>query len=167
MTQMRSMKLIDDAITQTKGLSRGLHPVRLEASGLMTALSELATTVEKLFMITCRFEYDKPVLINDNLTAIHLYRIAQEAVNNAIKHGMARKITISFHTDNNGTTLTIRNDGIGFRKVTLEGMGMSIMRYRANMIGATLEIRSDGDGETAVICSFQGHPNTDTKKEKP
>ncbi len=69
--------------------------------------------------------------------AIHLYRIAQEAVNNAIKHGMARKITISFHTDNNGTTLTIRNDGIGFRKVTLEGMGMSIMRYRANMIGAT------------------------------
>jgi signal transduction histidine kinase len=112
------VKLIDDAITQTKGLSRGLHPVRLEASGLMTALSELAATVEKLFMITCRFEYDKPVLINDNLTAIHLYRIAQEAVNNAIKHGMARNITISFHTDNNETALTIRNDGRGFRKVT-------------------------------------------------
>lgn len=161
------VKLIDDAITQTKGLSRGLHPVRLEASGLMTALSELAATVEKLFMITCRFEYDKPVLINDNLTAIHLYRIAQEAVNNAIKHGMARSITISFHAENNAIALTIRNDGKGFRKVTREGMGMSIMRYRANMIGATLEIRSDGDGETAVICSFQGHPNTDTKKEKP
>lgn len=155
------VRLIDDAITQTKGLSRGLYPVRLEANGLMTALSELAATVEKLFMITCQFKYDQPVLIDDNLTAIHLYRIAQEAVNNAIKHGMAKNITISFHTDNNWTVLTIRNDGIGFKKISREGMGMSIMRYRANIIGASLEIRSDGEGETAVICSFQGHPKRD------
>jgi signal transduction histidine kinase len=160
--------LIDDAITQTKGLSRGLYPVRLEAGGLMTALSELAVTVEKLFLVSCCFEYDRPVVINDNLMAIHLYRIAQEAVNNAIKHGKARNIVVSFRGDNGATVLTVRNDGLGFRKTSQDsmGMGMSIMRHRANMIGASLEIRSDAEGGTAVTCSFQTRQDNRAKEEK-
>jgi signal transduction histidine kinase len=105
-------------------------------------------------MIKCCVEYDQLVPIDDDLTAMHLYRIAQEAVNNAIKHSLARNITISFRNDKNQTVLTIRNDGIGFKKTFCEGMGMKIMRYRANSIHASLEIRSNGDGETAVICTF-------------
>ncbi|MBP6972533.1 MAG: PAS domain-containing protein [Syntrophorhabdus sp.] len=148
------VKLIDDAIIQTKGLARGLYPQWLVGEGLMAAFSELADTVEKLFMIKCCVEYDQLVPIDDDLTAMHLYRIAQEAVNNAIKHSLARNITISFRNDKNQTVLTIRNDGIGFKKTFCEGMGMKIMRYRANSIHASLEIRSNGDGETAVICTF-------------
>jgi signal transduction histidine kinase len=150
------ISLIDDAITQTKGLARGLYPIRMEDIGLMNALGELARTVEKLFTVNCHFEYDTPVLIRDTINAIHLYRIAQEAVNNAIKHGSASDIVIGFSTDNGTTSLTIRDNGVGFRKARrdMKGMGISTMKYRANMVGATIDIRSD-EGGTTVLCSFQ------------
>lgn len=150
------ISLIDDAITQTKGLARGLYPIRMEDIGLMNALGELARTVEKLFTVTCRFEYDTPVLIRDTIHAIHLYRIAQEAVNNAIKHGRATDIAIGFDTENGITSLTIRDNGLGFRKAhsDMKGMGISTMKYRANMIGATIDIQSGKNG-TTVSCSFQ------------
>lgn len=150
------ISLIDDAITQTKGLARGLYPIRMEDIGLMNALGELARTVEKLFTVTCRFEYDTPVLIRDTINAIHLYRIAQEAVNNAIKHGRATDIAIGFDTENGITSLTIRDNGHGFRKAhrDMKGMGISTMKYRANMVGATIDIQSGKNG-TTVSCSFQ------------
>lgn len=151
------VSLIDDAITQTKGLARGLYPVRLEATGLMTALKELSHTVQRLFGINCSFGYNHPVLIHDNIMAIHLYRIAQEAVNNAIKHGKANNINITFTNENGVTVLMIKSDGIAFRRILKNntGMGISIMRHRANMIGASLEIKSDPAGGTVVACSFQ------------
>ena len=154
------VSLIDDAITETKGLSRGLYPVRLEAKGLMTALTELAKNVKKLFAIECAFSYDRPVLVHDNILAIHLYRIAQEAVNNAIKHAKAKHIQITFSDDRGATVLAIRNDGLSFRKPgrTKPGMGMSIMKHRAGMIGAALDIRSEAKGDTIVTCSFQIRP---------
>ncbi|OPY79343.1 MAG: Oxygen sensor histidine kinase NreB [Syntrophorhabdus sp. PtaU1.Bin153] len=161
------VSLINEAITQTKGLARGLYPVRLEAGGLMNALSELATNVERLFGISCRFEYDRPVFVSDSITAIHLYRIAQEAVNNAIKHGQAKNIVIDLNTENETTVLTIRNDGLAFRRgdPLRKGMGLSIMKHRASMIGASFDIRNDPDGGTVVACSFQGKQG-DERKEK-
>jgi len=155
------ISLIDDAITQTKGLARGLYPIRMEDIGLMNALGELARTVEKLFTVTCHFEYDTPVLIRDTINAIHLYRIVQEAVNNAIKHGRATEIVISFATDKGITSLTIWDNGVGFRKThkDVKGMGISTMKYRANMVGASINIQSDKNG-TKVSCSFQ------TKKDE-
>lgn len=151
------VSLIDEAITQTKGLARGLYPVRLEADGLMTALSELSRNVEKLFGISCKFEYDKPILFYDNIVATHIYRIAQEAVNNAIKHGKATKIVIKFIDDNGISVLTVRNNGRSFRSVLKEnkGLGINIMRHRANMVGASLDIKGGSDGGTVVTCSFQ------------
>ncbi|MDD5243643.1 MAG: histidine kinase [Syntrophorhabdaceae bacterium] len=151
------VSLIDDAITQTKGLARGLYPVRLEATGLMAALTELSHTVQKFFGINCSFSYDRPVLIHDNIMAIHLYRIAQEAVNNAIKHGKANNIRITFTNENGATVLMIKNDGVCSRRMLKNntGMGISIMRHRANMIGASLEIKSNPAGGTVVACSFQ------------
>lgn len=162
------VSLVDDAITQTKGLARGLYPVRLEATGLMTALTELSHTVQRFFGISCSFSYDRPVLIRDNIMAIHLYRIAQEAVNNAIKHGKANNIGITLTNDNEATVLMIKNDGIGFRRMlkNVSGMGMSIMRHRANMIGALLEIKGDPAGGTVVACSFQSRRHAKRKREK-
>jgi len=162
------VSLIDEAITQTKGLAKGLYPVRIEAGGLMNALSELAANVERLFGICCRFEYDRPVFVNDNITAIHLYRIVQEAVNNAIKHGQAKNIVIDLNAENGTTVLTIRNDGLAFRRGDphRKGMGLSIMKHRANMIGASLDIRNDADGGTVVACSFQGKQDNDGKEKE-
>ncbi len=151
------VSLIDDAITQTKGFARGLCPVRLEENGLMMALSALTQNVEKLFGISCRLGYDKPVLFSDNIMATHIYRIVQEAVNNAIKHGKATRIGIKFADDNGISLLTIKDNGSGFRGASKNnrGMGMSTMRHRANMIGATLDIKSNPGGGTIVACSFQ------------
>jgi signal transduction histidine kinase len=151
------VSLIDEAITQTKGFARGLCPVRLDADGLMMALSALVQNMEKLFGISCAFEYDKPVLFSDNIMATHIYRIVQEAVNNAIKHGKATRIRIRFSDDKGITVLTIKNNGSGFRRASRDngGMGMSTMRHRANMIGATLDIKNGPDGGTIVVCSFQ------------
>lgn len=149
--------LIDQAITHTRGLARGLNPVGLEADGLMAALSELAYNVGKLFGISCHFMYDTPVLIYDNTIATHLYRITQEAVNNAIKHSKATDILISFHNKDGAITLTIKNNGFNFPEMIEKnkGMGINIMKYRAGMIGASLDIRNDIDGRTIVVCSFQ------------
>lgn len=151
------VSLIDEAITQTKGFARGLYPVGLDANGLMTALSELSRHVEKVFGISCKFEYNKPVLFYDDIAAVHIYRIVQEAVNNAIKHGKATKIAIKFKTDKGVTVLTVMNNGRGFRNVFREhkGMGISIMRHRASMVGASFDIKSVPDKGTVVVCSFQ------------
>jgi signal transduction histidine kinase len=151
------VSLIDEAITQTKGIARGLYPVRLEENGLMSALSELSRNMKKMFNITCIVEYDKPVLFYDNFMAVHIYRIIQEAVNNAVKHGKATKIAVKFTEDKGITLLTIKNDGHGTRNVVKEniGMGISIMKHRANMIGASLNIKNRIEGGTVVTCSFE------------
>ncbi|HON86274.1 MAG TPA: histidine kinase [Syntrophorhabdaceae bacterium] len=151
------VSLIDDAITKTKGLARGLYPVRLEAYGFITAVSELANNIERLFGISCRFEYSEPFLIHDNTMATHLYRIVQEAVNNAIRHGDATKIIISLTKEKDKAILMIKNNGRPFRRVAKDsqGMGISIMRYRAGMIGASLDIKKGASGGTIVTCTFK------------
>jgi signal transduction histidine kinase len=150
------VSLIDDAITQTKGLARGLYPVRLEAGGLVTALSELCRNVEKRFGVACTFECTGPALIRDNIVAIHLYRIAQEAVNNAIRHGKPSHIALWFSGSRKQAVLEISNDGRPFPKVLKQnrGMGLGIMRHRAAMIGASLDVRAMAGGGTVVTCVF-------------
>jgi signal transduction histidine kinase len=150
------VELIDQAITLTRGFARGLNPVRLEADGLMMALIELASNVEKLFGVACRFECEKPVLLTDNAVASHVYRIAQEALNNAIKHGKADTITITLRQDDGSCILTIHDNGVGIGSTTSQGkgMGLSIMQYRASMIGAALDIRTHDIGGTIIRCVF-------------
>jgi len=149
--------LIDDAITKTKSLARGLYPVRLEAHGFTTAIDDLANNIERLFGISCRFQYEEPFLIHDNIMATHLYRITQEAVNNAIRHGRATKITICLESKQDGATLTITNNGRPFRRGPKDyhGMGISIMKYRAGLIGASLDIRKGALRGTTVTCAFK------------
>jgi signal transduction histidine kinase len=146
--------LIDQAITLTRSFARGLNPVMLEADGLMWALTELAANTERLFGITCRFQSESPLLVTDNAMALHLYRIVQEALNNAIKHGKADRITIAASADERVAKVSVKDNGVGLFSSSShgKGMGLSIMRYRASIIGATLDVRNHKDGGVSVIC---------------
>src|SRR3984957_14633362 len=105
------VKLVNEAIHKTRELARGLLPVVSDARGLMSALQLWAAEVEDLFGVTCRFECKSEVLIHDDAMATHLYHIAQEAVNNALKHGQARNILLYLTAANGWGTLLIRDDG--------------------------------------------------------
>ena len=108
------------------------------------------------FGISCHFQCDPPVLITDDTLATHLYHIAQEAVTNAVKHARARNILIRlFEADGRGTLL-VRDDGNGLVQPPRDhaGMGLQIMRHRADMIGGTLEVRSEAMQGTIVTCRF-------------
>jgi len=145
------------AIGETRMLARGLSPVDVESNGLMSALQELASNTEKLFHVACRFECPQPVLVDDHAAATHLYRIAQEAINNAIKHGKARAIAVRLTAQSNQASLTVTDDGRGFvvKPEQTSGMGLRIMKYRAGMIGATLEIRRANGRGMLVACMFK------------
>ena len=147
---------VREAITHTRSLARGLSPVEFEANGFMSALQELASNVQKLFHVECRFECPEPVLIQSNTAATHLYRIAQEAINNAIKHGKAGRIVIALRLSTRGVVLSVADDGSGFpaELKAPAGMGLRIMKYRAGMVGATLEFRRANGRGTVVSCAF-------------
>jgi PAS domain S-box-containing protein len=151
---------VREAISQTRMLARGLSPVSIEPNGLMSALQELAATFSEMFGTDCRFECPEQVLVPDSAAATHLYRIAQEALNNAYKHGKARKILISLRRERVGARLVVTDDGAGFSKngSAETGMGLRIMGYRAGMIGAALQIRPASGKGTSVICTFKCEP---------
>jgi PAS domain S-box-containing protein len=150
------VKLVNEAIHKTRELARGLLPVVSDAEGLMSALQQWASEVEDLFTVNCRFHCLTPVLIHDDTAATHLYYIAREAVNNAIKHGHARNITICLAADHHQGALTIEDDGCGIGKIdpANRGMGMHLMNYRARVVGGALEVDRAHTGGTVVMCMF-------------
>ena len=151
--------LIEQAITEARQLARGLYPVQLEFGGLVPALEQLAANVEDLFHVSCKCRFDPNVQIRDHVVATHLYRIAQEAINNSIKHGRARHLKLSLGRAGGLTTLKIADDGVGFPKKLppKAGMGLSIMNYRARIIAATVAVQRARRG-TVVTCIFR-HPS--------
>jgi PAS domain S-box-containing protein len=152
-------QLVRQATDQARALAKGLHPVDLDAESLMAALQELAANTQNLFGISCTFKCERPVPVCDTAVAINLYRIAQEAVTNAMKHGRARNIEIELANTGPACSLTIRNDGLDFPSAQpySAGMGLKIMRHRVEMINATLDIRRGCEGGAVVTCTF---PNT-------
>jgi len=150
------VKLVNESIRMTRELARGLLPVISEAHGLMSALTHWAAEVSELFHVACCLECVDPVFVHDEVLADHLYRLAQEAVNNAIKHGHADHIAIGLAVVKGGGVLTVRDDGCGFDVVTRSqsGLGLRIMNYRAKMIGGSLNIQSSVNGGTVVRCLF-------------
>jgi PAS domain S-box-containing protein len=157
------VRLVNEAIHKTRELSRGLLPVVSDARGLMSALEQYSLEVQDLFGLSCSFECDRPVLIFDETVATHLYRIAQEAVNNAIKHGHSKNIMIKLCADGDGLALSIRDDGRGLpaNVKNSAGMGLHIMNYRAKMIGGMLQVQPcspdghAGHAGTVVTCKLQ------------
>jgi PAS domain S-box-containing protein len=149
-------QMVQRAMTQTREVARGLSPVRLEAEGLVDALRELAAGTRKVFRCDCRFRCDAPVLLTDHAVAVHLYRIAQEAVNNALRHGRARRINISLAAKDHSVILLVHDNGVGIpcKLPRHEGMGLRIMRYRAEVVGGVLRIEPHARGGTRVVCTI-------------
>jgi PAS domain S-box-containing protein len=152
----RIVGLVNEAITKTRELAHGLLPVISDAHGLMSALKRWAGEVEDLFNISCRLRVDEPVLIHDANMSTHLYRITQEAVNNAIKHGQAKNIVISLFARNGYGFLKIANDGKCLPEPSTDdsGMGMQIMNYRARIIGGSLRVESSENRGVTITCVF-------------
>ena len=158
------VELTEEGIVLTRKLAKGLHPLEMEAEGLMQALEELAATSSELFKVSCQFECDSPVLVKESTTATHLYRIAQESVSNAVKHGKARNILIQLEVVDDGIVLRIKDDGIGLPSPLPEkrGLGLRIMAHRANMIRANFSIGREPSGGTSVTCLLR-HDNRSEK----
>jgi signal transduction histidine kinase len=148
--------LLSQAVEQARGQARGLNPVRLEADGLMSALQELADSVAHLFGIECVCDSPNPVLLHDHAVAVHLYRIAQEAITNAVRHGEASKVRLQLAERNGYIQLGIQDNGIGFSSTPQQngGMGLHIMQYRARTISAGLHVQPVEPGGTLVTCSL-------------
>ena len=148
---------VNQAIEQARTLAGGLAPVTLETYGLVFALQELAASVEALFHCACKVSSHHAIHITDHAVAMHLYRIVQEAVNNAIQHGKARQITITLSVRREGgMILMVHDNGVGFPTDVAKrrGMGLRIMHHRARMIGAILEVQRGTHGGTRVICTL-------------
>ena len=147
-------KLLNTAVHEARNLSHGLHPVGPDADDLQNALAQLANTVSKLFHIRCSFRCVAPVLLEDEVKATHLFRIAQEAVNNAIKHGVASRVTLNLSSRHDEILLSIRDNGIGIpHPPPKSGKGLQIMNHRATAIGAKLQVRRADKQGTIVTCT--------------
>lgn len=150
--------LMKEADQYARDLARGLTPVDLEANGLSKALQRLSDNAERLFGVDCAFDEVGTGLVHNATAATHMYRIAQEAVSNAVRHGDAERIKIAFASGSEQIRLRIQDDGVGFAPENIDGpgMGVHIMNYRARIIGGTLEISSTPDGGTTVTCTLPG-----------
>lgn len=152
-----------DAVAQTRDLARGLVPVQMEEMGLVSALEELAASVIQLHGAACTFRLLGEPPAFENAAATHLYRIAQEAINNATRHGKADKISISLTTDEEATVLRIADNGVGISHSdqSQAGMGMSIMNYRAKLAGGDLLVQEPSDGGTSISCVIRSANETE------
>jgi PAS domain S-box-containing protein len=150
----RIAELSQATAVQARQIARGLSPVKLGAMGLVAALDELASSIAAMFSISCRFESNRRVRIRDHGKAVHLYRIAQEAIHNSITHGRAAEILISLNRRREGIVLTVSDNGGGLPKVSAEswGMGLENMNYRARAIGARLQFGNRDGGGTVMNC---------------
>lgn len=150
------VRLVNEAVHKTRELARGLLPVVSDADGLMSALTQWSREVEDLFHIPCRFICLEPVRVTDVGAATHLYHIAHEAVNNALRHAAPTTMVVSLCRSNGMGVLTVEDDGVGVSQVQpgRAGLGLHIMRYRANIIGGTLEVRRGAVSGTVVCCRF-------------
>jgi len=149
--------LLDSVITQARNLSHALYPVNLAGDGLGVALRGLAGSLSQGSEVVCEAECAESVYIRDHAVATHLYRIAQEAVQNAIKHAEPTRIVIRLYQEGETIHLSVIDNGLGIHEDGARrlGMGLSIMKYRTSMTGGRLEIQRGPFGGTIISCTFQ------------
>ena len=145
-------ELINDGVTEARTIARGLHPVEMEPPGLVTALAALVK--QRHWPVSCRLEADEEISVQDSTVALHLYRIAREAVINANKYAGAREIIVRMGRSTKGIELSVIDDGVGISANSPlgSGMGFHIMQYRARSMGARLEIKPIKPHGTRVTC---------------
>ncbi|HEY5914295.1 MAG TPA: PAS domain S-box protein [Verrucomicrobiae bacterium] len=155
-TLRRTGDLVHQALAQAHNLARGLFPVSLQADGLMMALEQLVLEFKTMYPAAISFVCEPPVLIEDNATSTHLYRIAQEALSNALKHSHCSAVTVTLSADARARRLSVCDNGGGLpdHRPQSTGLGLDTMRFRARAIGAHLEIKSRTHGGTEVICTL-------------
>jgi len=162
------VKLVNEATEQARGLAKGLFPVDLTGGTLTAALQELAESIHRLFGVECRFESKNQLKISSSTMAVQLYRIAQEAVANAIKHGRANNICIGLENGRAESVLSIESDGLDFpNKLPEKGLGLHIMNHRADIIGASLQVGKADHGGTIVKCIFPNKSGRIDTGKKP
>ncbi|MGA2440485.1 MAG: PAS domain S-box protein [Tepidisphaeraceae bacterium] len=176
---------VRSAAGQARDLARGLNPVDLK-SGLWAALDSLATKVSQSFGVRCTFRWDRVAQVHEDATATHLYRIAQEAVGNAIKHGKARAIEISLAARGGTLVLAIADNGVGMRKALTDGvqqglalggpnrmhqaevgMGLQTMQFRSRVIGGSFTANKRKGGGTVIVCTIRSEPVPNAHNQKP
>jgi signal transduction histidine kinase len=145
-------ELMKEAVVQARNIARGIAPVQMEDDGLVFALDELAASTSRIHEVACSFESEDGSRIADCEVATHLYRIAQEATSNAVRHGHATEISIRLKVEGDQITLAIRDNGIGIREESRgsTGMGLRSMRYRAGVLNGMIEISAPREGGTLV-----------------
>ena len=151
----RLVELIEGGITLTRGIAKGLYPIATRNDGLMHALENFTASTSDLFGVRCRFECPVPVLIENPSTAQHLYRIAQEAVSNALRHGHATEVEVVLEETDAGVRLRVSDNGAGLPDPlpSHDGMGLRTMADRAGSIGADFSIHPGLMGGAEVVCS--------------
>jgi len=150
-------QMLDNAISQTRQFARGLYPASLETGDLEAALHDLAGHMSDLYDVRCELHATDPARIADRVAASNLYRIAQEAVTNAIRHGQATQIDIYLTIDAAAMVLQVVDNGSGLPEPlpVTPGLGLHIMRYRAQSIGGVFEIKRQPQGGTHVTCTWR------------
>jgi len=150
----RIVTLLEEGIALARNVARGLHPVEMDSEGLMSALEEMVSSVTERSKVDCRMEFDSPVNIDDPAVAMHLYRIAQEALTNAVRHARARSISVRLTRTGRQVALAVADDGVGLpaRPAASSGLGIRIMAHRASMIHAAFAVRRGAGGGTLVTC---------------
>ena len=152
----RVVRMVNEAVAQARTLAQGLYMPDIQSQGLAHSLKKLAHDPERTAGVRCSVRVDAPVRLAGGAAATHLYRIAREAVSNAVKHGQARRISIELKRKSvRERALVIRSDGKRFSKpVKKNGMGLPLMRSRAALLNATLDIGPGPRGGTVVRCVF-------------
>lgn len=156
----RITTLLDNAITQARNLSHTLCPVNLAGNGLGVAMRELAMSTTRGLRVVCDADCEDSVVIPDHAAATHLYRIALEAVQTAVKHAAATRILISLRRDGDNAQLSITDNGLDAdsRNSHEAGVELNIMKYRATMAGGSLEVHPNPFGGTIITCSCPQKP---------
>ncbi len=151
---------LNESNRNVQQLAHGIMPVQIEPHGLQAALEEMTASIANRRQLICRFVCVKPVVVSNINVATHLYRIAQEALNNALKHSQANEIGVTLGNHDDHIILEIKDDGIGINPVSISpnpstdtrGMGLRTMQYRCGMIGGTFHVERSESGGTSVKC---------------
>jgi len=153
---VRLEQMLSDAIAQMRALAHGLCPIDFAPGGLVTALKDLAADSQTATGIPCSFNSEGDTTIGDQDVAMHAYLIAREALNNAIKHSTAKHVVIRLIGRADVITLLVADDGMGIRHngQRTTGLGLQTMEYRANLIGASLQVQDSPSGGTMVFCNL-------------
>jgi signal transduction histidine kinase len=163
------VQLVEQGIDVARNLARGLYPVDMQVEGLMGAFQELSANITRSGRFICNFECRERVLIEDDATATHLYRIAQEAVRNAMQHSKCKRIEITLFEADGVVKLMVEDDGVGLPEAPLPGagLGIRIMAHRASMIGGTFSVEPAPTGGTIVTCSLPKVSKADNHADSP